>query len=45
MVCDIKSLDKCDIHGKFDLVFSNFGGLNCLNQNELNKLSRSFLNY
>lgn len=39
MVCDITALDKCGIYNKFDLVFSNFGGLNCLNQNELSLLS------
>ncbi len=38
-VCDLKDLASCSFLSKFDLVFSNFGGLNCLNHKELKKLS------
>ncbi len=38
-VCDAKAIDSYNFPGKFDMVFSNFGGLNCLNYNELIKLS------
>lgn len=38
-VCDSTDLASCNFPKKFDLVFSNFGGLNCLNQKELEKLS------
>jgi len=36
---DINKIDKLSTNNKFDLVFSNFGGLNCLNENELSVLS------
>lgn len=39
-VCDVKDLGSCNFPNRFDLVFSNFGGLNCLNQLELKKLSK-----
>ncbi|MBX2817434.1 MAG: class I SAM-dependent methyltransferase [Saprospiraceae bacterium] len=32
---DLMALDRTDISGKFDLVFSNFGGLNCLSARQL----------
>jgi ubiquinone/menaquinone biosynthesis C-methylase UbiE len=38
-VLDINKIDKLSTNNKFDLVFSNFGGLNCLNGNELSVLS------
>lgn len=38
-VCDLKEIKNCKFESKFDLVFSNFGGLNCLNHIELEKLS------
>jgi ubiquinone/menaquinone biosynthesis C-methylase UbiE len=38
---DIKEIHKYKFENKFDLVFSNFGGLNCLDQNQLKKLSSS----
>lgn len=37
--CDTRVIDQCDLPVDFDLVFSNFGGLNCLNSSELQKLS------
>ncbi len=39
VICDIKALDTCEFPAKFDLIFSNFGGLNCLNYNELKNTS------
>jgi SAM-dependent methyltransferase len=36
-VLDIKQMDQCT--GTYDLIFSNFGGLNCLSPSELQKLS------
>jgi ubiquinone/menaquinone biosynthesis C-methylase UbiE len=36
---DINEIDKLSITDNFDLVFSNFGGLNCLKESELNSLS------
>lgn len=37
--CDVRAIDMCDFPSDFDLVFSNFGGLNCINAEELKKLS------
>jgi len=37
--CDIKYLDKIDRASEFDLIFSNFGGLNCLDPHALSSLS------
>ncbi len=34
---DIKSLGACSFEIKFDLIYSNFGGLNCLSLKELKK--------
>ena len=36
---DINEIDKIQTDNKFDLIFSNFGGLNCLSKNELESLS------
>jgi ubiquinone/menaquinone biosynthesis C-methylase UbiE len=36
---DIYSIDRLLTSIKFDLVFSNFGGLNCLSGNEINSVS------
>jgi len=36
---DINAIDKLSMTDSFDLVFSNFGGLNCLNENDLSYLS------
>ena len=38
---DINEIDKLLSAQKFDLAFSNFGGLNCLNEKELKNLSQS----
>lgn len=37
--CDARTVDQCDFSSDFDLVFSNFGGLNCLDSTKLEKLS------
>ncbi len=37
--CDARIIDQYDFPSDFDLVFSNFGGLNCLNSTDLEKLS------
>jgi SAM-dependent methyltransferase len=37
---DINEIDKASFPNRFDLVFSNFGGLNCLSENELTVLSQ-----
>lgn len=34
---DIKQIDSTPLNHKFDLVFSNFGGVNCLAQDDLKK--------
>lgn len=39
LVGDSRKLEACNFLSNFDLVFSNFGGLNCLNKTELKKLS------
>lgn len=36
---DARAIDQYDFPADFDLVFSNFGGLNCLNSVDLEKLS------
>jgi len=36
---DINKIEKVSTTNNFDLVFSNFGGLNCLKENDLNYLS------
>jgi len=36
---DMRNISKVNLKGGFDLVFSNFGGLNCLNVQELKNLS------
>lgn len=36
---DINEIEKIQTDNKFDLIFSNFGGLNCLSKNELESLS------
>lgn len=41
---DIKEIDKKIFADKFDLVFSNFGGLNCLTENQLTLLSQRLKN-
>lgn len=38
-VMDIKEIEKYEFDNKFDLVFSNFGGLNCLDSDELFNLN------
>jgi len=42
--CDLKEMTSCNFNRKFDLIFSNFGGLNCLNPDEILKLSCDVLN-
>ena len=37
--CNINKIEKVDIENKFDLIFSNFGGLNCVDAMALKKLS------
>ncbi|CAA6825003.1 MAG: Class I SAM-dependent methyltransferase [uncultured Aureispira sp.] len=37
----IEQLDRLDASVKYDLVFSNFGGLNCVAPEDLTKISRS----
>lgn len=41
---DINEFDKISTTNKFDLVFSNFGGLNCLTETELISLSNKIKN-
>jgi ubiquinone/menaquinone biosynthesis C-methylase UbiE len=41
---DINKIHKFTAVNKFDLIFSNFGGLNCLTPIELNSLSNNFKN-
>jgi len=36
---DLNKIDSSGIKEKFDLVFSNFGGMNCISLNEMEKLS------
>lgn len=37
--CDLREIGKCSLSYGFDLVFSNFGGLNCINRDKVEKLS------
>lgn len=39
MQCSFDELEQNFKNEKFDLVFSNFGGLNCITENEIEKLS------
>ena len=39
ITCDIKNIAKIEHAEKYDLIFSNFGGLNCVNSQDLKKLS------
>lgn len=41
---DINKLSECTFNKPFDLVFSNFGGLNCLNPNDLAKFASELKN-
>ena len=41
---DARAIDQYDFPSGFDLVFSNFGGLNCLNGKDLEKLSVDLCN-
>lgn len=38
--CDINDIEKIDFNRKFDLILSNFGGLNCVDAMALKKLSK-----
>lgn len=38
-ILDLNDLDSFDARGQYDLIFSNFGGLNCLNHERLKNLS------
>jgi ubiquinone/menaquinone biosynthesis C-methylase UbiE len=38
----VEEISKDTFNTKFDLIFSNFGGLNCVDENVLNKLSNEF---
>ncbi len=42
MVCGFEKLDS--ITQKFDVIFSNFGGLNCISPEKLTKLENTFAN-
>jgi SAM-dependent methyltransferase len=39
---DIYELDKIMFDNKFDLIFSNFGGINCIRKDRLNRLPAAF---
>jgi len=41
---DIKTISKANLPKNFDVIFSNFGGLNCLNTNELKAFFKSVYN-
>lgn len=41
---DINKIETLPVNTKFNLVFSNFGGLNCLTKNELISLSKKIKN-
>lgn len=43
-VCSFNQLERHFEGERFDLIFSNFGGLNCVNKNELEKLNTVFEN-
>lgn len=38
--CDINDIAQADFNRKFDLIFSNFGGLNCVDSMSLQNLSK-----
>ncbi|UII34358.1 methyltransferase domain-containing protein [Fulvivirga ulvae] len=38
--CNISSIAQADFNSKFDLIFSNFGGLNCVDAMSLQNLSK-----
>ncbi|GAA0892412.1 class I SAM-dependent methyltransferase [Fulvivirga kasyanovii] len=38
--CDINKIAQADFDSKFDLIFSNFGGLNCIDAMSLQNLSK-----
>lgn len=38
---DLRSVDQHRVSRKFDLVFSNFGGFNCLNESELKQVGKA----
>ena len=42
LLCSIQEIEK--INGKFNFLFSNFGGLNCLSESELKSFSNTCLN-
>ena len=45
---DLTGFEEFNVNEKFDLVFSNFGGINCIDSDTLNRLSNilaSLLNY
>lgn len=41
--CDIKNIAEHGFKMEYDVVFSNFGGLNCLNPSEIEKLNEDIL--
>lgn len=43
LVSDMREVKKQFSGQRFDFIFSNFGGLNCLSENELNALSQDLL--
>ncbi|MBK8502379.1 MAG: methyltransferase domain-containing protein [Saprospiraceae bacterium] len=45
MQLDLKCLDNLKRTNQFDLIFSNFGGFNCLNIDEINHLSKAVRKY
>jgi len=38
---DIKSLNEADLNDEYDLIFSNFGGLNCISPLEFRKFAKA----
>ncbi len=41
---DLRSVDRYGVSRKFDLVFSNFGGFNCLNESEMKQAGKALEN-
>ncbi|MEZ5147883.1 MAG: class I SAM-dependent methyltransferase [Bacteroidales bacterium] len=41
--CDMREIANQDLQMEYDIVFSNFGGLNCLSPSEIEKLSEDVL--
>lgn len=37
-IIDLKKLDDVELNNRFDIIFSNFGGLNCISQNQLQQI-------